>query len=174
MIKRHVSAEEIARFGEGEVSRRKAARISSHLAGCSRCAQVRDDLAMVPALLARTEAPPMPDHLAARIQTALITESARRASPEAAAGLAASAAGAGLAAGPSGAARAGGPESTGGPGQRAAARASGPARRGLVLAPDPRPVRTGYRLGGRGGRGTGDRGRRQLPGRDRHRIRLRQ
>ena len=83
MIKRHVSAEEIARFGEGDVSRRKAARISSHLAGCSRCARVRDDLAMVPALLARTAAPPMPDHLAARIQTALMTESARRASPEA-------------------------------------------------------------------------------------------
>ncbi len=83
MIKRHVSAEEIARFGEGDVGRRKAARISSHLAGCSRCAKVREDLAMVPALLARTAAPPMPDHLAARIQTALITESARRASPEA-------------------------------------------------------------------------------------------
>ena len=83
MIKRHVSAEEIARFGEGDVRRRKAARISSHLAACSRCARVRDDLAMVPALLARTAAPPMPDHLAARIQTALITESARRASPKA-------------------------------------------------------------------------------------------
>ncbi len=39
MIKRHVSAEEIARFGEGDVSRRKAARISSHLACCARCAR---------------------------------------------------------------------------------------------------------------------------------------
>ena len=96
MIKRHVSAEEIARFGEGDVSRRRAARIGSHLAGCSRCARVRDELAMVPALLARTAAPPMPDHLAARIQTALMTESARRASPAADPDIAA---GAGLAAG---------------------------------------------------------------------------
>lgn len=101
MIKRHVSAEEIARFGEGDVGRRKAARISSHLAGCSRCTKIRDDLAMVPALLARTAAPPMPDHLAARIQTALITESARRASPEAGA---AGPAGTDIAAGPSSAA----------------------------------------------------------------------
>jgi hypothetical protein len=86
VIKRHVSAEEIARFGEGDVSGRKAARISSHLASCHHCAKVRDDLAMVPALLASTTAPPMPDHLTARIQTALMTESARRASPEAGAG----------------------------------------------------------------------------------------
>jgi len=86
VIKRHVSAEEIARFGEGDVSRRKAARISSHLASCHQCAEVRDDLAMVPALLASTTVPPMPDHLTDRIQTALMTESAGRASPEAGAG----------------------------------------------------------------------------------------
>jgi hypothetical protein len=86
VIKRHVSAEEIARFGEGDVSRRKAARISSHLASCQQCAEVRDDLAMVPALLASTTVPPMPDHLTDRIQAALMTESAGRASPEAGAG----------------------------------------------------------------------------------------
>ena len=83
MIKRHVSAEQIARLSEGDVSARKAARISSHLATCPQCAQVRDDLATVPALLASTTTPPMPDHLTARIQTALMTESARRASPDA-------------------------------------------------------------------------------------------
>jgi hypothetical protein len=80
VIKRHVSAAEIARFSEGDVSARKAARVSSHLAGCRRCAGVREDLARVPALLASTEAPPMPEHLTARIQAALVTESARRAS----------------------------------------------------------------------------------------------
>lgn len=80
MIKRHVSAAEIARFSEGDVSARKAARVSSHLAGCRRCASVREDLARVPALLAGTEAPRIPEHLTARIQAALITESARRAS----------------------------------------------------------------------------------------------
>jgi hypothetical protein len=80
VIKRHVSAAEIARFSEGDVSARKAARVSSHLAGCRRCASVREDLARVPALLAGTEAPRMPEHLTARIQAALIRESARRAS----------------------------------------------------------------------------------------------
>ena len=80
MIRRHVSAAEIARFSEGGLSARKAARIRSHLAGCRRCAGVCEDLARVPALLASTEAPPMPEHLTARIQAALITESARRAS----------------------------------------------------------------------------------------------
>ncbi|MGD0373656.1 MAG: hypothetical protein ABSB01_03585 [Streptosporangiaceae bacterium] len=83
MIKRHVSAAEIARFSEGDIRARKAARIGSHLAGCRRCARVREDLARVPALLASTEAPPMPEHLTARIQAALSTESARRASLDA-------------------------------------------------------------------------------------------
>jgi hypothetical protein len=80
VIKRHVSAEAIAEFSAGEISGRKAARISSHLAGCHECARLHDDLARVPALLASTEVPPLPDHLAARIQTALMTESARRVS----------------------------------------------------------------------------------------------
>lgn len=80
MIKRHVSAEAIAEFSAGDISGRKAARISSHLASCHQCASLRDDLARVPALLASTEVPPLPDHLAARIQTALMTESARRVS----------------------------------------------------------------------------------------------
>jgi Putative zinc-finger len=80
MIARHIRPENIARYSEGDLSDRRAARISSHLAGCARCAGVRDDLARVPALLASTQTPPMPDHLAARIQTALTAESARRAS----------------------------------------------------------------------------------------------
>jgi hypothetical protein len=80
MMRRHVSAQTLASFNEGDLSDRKAARISSHLAGCPQCAALRDDVAKVPVLLASTEAPPLPDHLAARIQTALMTESARRVS----------------------------------------------------------------------------------------------
>ena len=80
MMRRHVSAEVLARFSDGDLRDRKAARISSHLAGCPQCAALRDDLAQVPVLLASTEAPPLPAHLAARIQTALMTESASRAS----------------------------------------------------------------------------------------------
>ncbi len=83
MIRRHVSAEDIARYSEGDISGRKATRIRSHLAGCRQCAAVREDLARVPALLASAEAPPMPEHLAARIQAALSTESAQRASRDA-------------------------------------------------------------------------------------------
>jgi len=79
VIRRHVSAEVIARFSEGDLSGRKAARVRSHLAHCPRCASLRDDLARVPALLASADVPPMPEHLAARISSALSTESARRA-----------------------------------------------------------------------------------------------
>ena len=71
---------------------------------------------MVPALLARTAAPPMPDQLATRIQTALITESARRASPQAGA------------AGPAGTDIAAGTSSAAGGGSRAGAGRAGHAR----------------------------------------------
>jgi Putative zinc-finger len=104
---RHVRPETLARYSEGDLSDRKAARIRSHLASCARCARLRDDLAAVPALLADAVVPPLPEHLAARIQTALMTESARRASPAGAARAAGSAdpARAAGAAGAAGAAR---------------------------------------------------------------------
>jgi hypothetical protein len=76
---RHVSAEQLARFRDGDLSRAATRRARAHLAGCARCQADADALAGLPALLAGTPAPPMPDHLAARIETALATESARRA-----------------------------------------------------------------------------------------------
>ena len=75
---RHVDAESMGRFSAGDLSERKSARVSAHLRQCSRCAGLRDQLAGVTTLLASTLVPPMPEHLATRIQTALAAESARR------------------------------------------------------------------------------------------------
>jgi len=76
---RHVSAEKLARSRDGDLSPAAARRVTAHLAGCPRCRAAADALAGLPALLAATQLPPMPDHLAARIETALATESAHRA-----------------------------------------------------------------------------------------------
>jgi hypothetical protein len=75
---RHVSAETMAGFRQGELSPRRNARISAHLAGCGRCRTLDEDLAGVRTLLAAAQPPPIPEHLAARIQTALATEAASR------------------------------------------------------------------------------------------------
>jgi hypothetical protein len=78
VITRHVSAETMAGFRQGELSPRKNSRISAHLAGCDRCRTLDEDLAGVRTLLAAAQPPPIPEHLAARIQTALATEAASR------------------------------------------------------------------------------------------------
>lgn len=79
----HVGAETLARFRQGDLSQGRRARISAHLARCARCSRLNEDLAGVTTLLAGVTAPAMPDHLTARIQTALATEAARRAVPAA-------------------------------------------------------------------------------------------
>jgi hypothetical protein len=68
----------LARFGDGDLSQRKAARVGGHLAGCTRCANLRAELANVTATLASVPTPAMPEHLAARISDTLATEAARR------------------------------------------------------------------------------------------------
>jgi hypothetical protein len=75
---RHVSAETMAGFRHGELSQRKNSRISAHLAGCVRCRTLDENLAGVRTLLAGAQPPPIPEQLAARIQTALATEAASR------------------------------------------------------------------------------------------------
>jgi len=80
----HVSTSTLALYREGAVSARRAARIGSHLARCPRCAQIIADLAAVSVLLSSAEAPPLPGRLAERLQLALSTESAERASQAAA------------------------------------------------------------------------------------------
>jgi hypothetical protein len=76
---RHVSNENLARFRADDLSPARARRVAAHLRDCARCRETSDALAEVPSLLARVEVPPMPAHLAARIETALAAESAHRA-----------------------------------------------------------------------------------------------
>jgi hypothetical protein len=74
----HVSAETMARFRQGDLSQRRSSHIGRHLAECARCGALNEDLAGVTTLLADAQPPPMPEHLAARIQTAVAAEAARR------------------------------------------------------------------------------------------------
>ena len=76
---RHVSTENLARFRADDLSPARARRVAAHLRDCARCRETSDALAEVPTLLARVEVPPMPAHLATRIETALAAESAHRA-----------------------------------------------------------------------------------------------
>jgi hypothetical protein len=78
-MSRHVSAEKLARFREGDLRPAAARRVAAHLRGCQACQAESDALAALPGLLASAQLPPMPAHLAARIETALATESAQRA-----------------------------------------------------------------------------------------------
>jgi hypothetical protein len=74
----HVNAEALALGREGLLGRRAAARVRAHVAGCSRCAELDEELAALPALLALTAAPPMPADLAARLDAVIAAESAGR------------------------------------------------------------------------------------------------
>jgi hypothetical protein len=94
-VTRHVDAETLARYRQEDLSRRRGSRIRAHLARCERCRALDEDLAGVTALLADMQPPPMPEHLAARIQTALAAEAARRVVLPAQAASAARGAGAG-------------------------------------------------------------------------------
>jgi Putative zinc-finger len=75
---RHVSAEALARYREGDLGSRKSSRIRAHLAACPRCTALDQDLAGVSALLASAPRPTMPEQVTARIQAALIAEGARQ------------------------------------------------------------------------------------------------
>jgi hypothetical protein len=74
----HFSAEVLANYRTGAMSESRAARISSHLSGCARCAKVDNDLTGVSQLLASIPAPAMPDYLTERLRSALAAEAAQR------------------------------------------------------------------------------------------------
>jgi hypothetical protein len=76
---RHVSAETMAQFRQGDLSVRRSSRVSTHLASCDRCSALNGDLGRVATLLASTQRPRMPDEVTARMQAALAAESAARA-----------------------------------------------------------------------------------------------
>jgi hypothetical protein len=94
-VRGHADAETLAAFREELLSRRKAARVSAHLAVCSRCAGLDAQLTEVSALLTRSTAPPMPDALTARIEAAIAAEAAAEAAAGADGRVAAGVAGAG-------------------------------------------------------------------------------
>jgi hypothetical protein len=85
-VTRHVDAEELARFREGDLGRWRSWRVRSHLSRCARCRELDAELAEIPALLASVEEPPLPEHVTAMIQGALAREASLRAAATQAAG----------------------------------------------------------------------------------------
>jgi len=77
-VNRHASPDELARLGADDLKPRKAARIRQHLAACSQCTQLNSQLSAVPAVLSRLEFGPIPENLAARIESALVVEARLR------------------------------------------------------------------------------------------------
>jgi hypothetical protein len=70
----HASAEELALLAEGELRRRKAAKVSTHLAGCAQCTQVRAELTEVTTVLSAVPYPALPAAVSVQIESALRIE----------------------------------------------------------------------------------------------------
>ncbi|MHB1430964.1 MAG: anti-sigma factor family protein [Streptosporangiaceae bacterium] len=77
-MSRHARIEVLARFREGTLRPRRAARIEAHLARCDRCAAADAGLAEVSVLLASVARAPMPDQVTDRLSVVLAAESASR------------------------------------------------------------------------------------------------
>ena len=77
-MRRHVSAEVLARYQEDDLGARRAARVAAHLSGCEQCARTGSDLTAVSGLLAGMEQPAMPAAVAERLSLAIASESAAR------------------------------------------------------------------------------------------------
>lgn len=71
---RHASTVVLASLAAGELGRRKTARVSAHVAGCARCTRLSQQLSEVPAILANTPYPALPDTVSVQIQTAIRVE----------------------------------------------------------------------------------------------------
>ncbi|MGI9007386.1 MAG: hypothetical protein ACR2FU_14530 [Streptosporangiaceae bacterium] len=83
-MRRHVSAEILARYQEGDLGSRRAASVGAHLAACEQCTRTGSDLGAVSSLLAGLEQPAMPAALAERLSLVIASESAARAAGAAA------------------------------------------------------------------------------------------
>jgi hypothetical protein len=70
----HASAEELALLAEGELRRRKAAKVSAHVVGCTQCTQVRAELTEVRTVLRAVPYPPLPAAVSVQIESALRIE----------------------------------------------------------------------------------------------------
>jgi hypothetical protein len=81
-MNRHATLDELASLGADNLRPRKAARISRHVATCTKCAELNDQLSSVPALLSSVPFPPMPASLSVRIDSVLAAEAAQRVAAE--------------------------------------------------------------------------------------------
>ena len=75
----HPSLDDLADAAEGLLDRDRQIRLQAHVAGCGRCRSAAASLQQVSAVLAAEPAPPVPDAVAARLQSVLRRESAQRA-----------------------------------------------------------------------------------------------
>jgi hypothetical protein len=72
----HPDAAALAEYRAGLTGGRRARRLAAHVASCTDCASVNDQLAAVTTVLASAPAPAMPDAVESRIMAALATEAA--------------------------------------------------------------------------------------------------
>jgi anti-sigma factor RsiW len=77
-VRGHVDAEVLALYAEGQLSRRRTARVRAHLSGCPECGATLAALAEVSTQLSHVPAAVMPAPVAARLDAALSAESAGR------------------------------------------------------------------------------------------------
>jgi hypothetical protein len=77
-VRGHVDAEVLALYAEGQLSRRRTARVRAHLSGCPECGATLAALAEVSTQLSYVPAAAMPAVVAARLDAALSAESAHR------------------------------------------------------------------------------------------------
>jgi hypothetical protein len=82
----HPGPEVLAEFREGLISGRRGGKVAAHLAACDRCAALSDQLAEISGLLAAAPTPAMPGRVAARLDTVLAAETAKRDDSERAGG----------------------------------------------------------------------------------------
>jgi hypothetical protein len=81
-MNRHATLDELARLGADDLRSRKAARVSNHLAGCTRCTELNNELSSIPVLLSSIQFPEMPANLAVMIDNTLAAEAAQRVAAE--------------------------------------------------------------------------------------------
>jgi hypothetical protein len=81
-VNRHASLEELARLAADDLKPRKAARIRHHLASCGQCTELNAQLSAVPTFLSSVHFAPMPEHLSARVESALAVEARQRLASE--------------------------------------------------------------------------------------------
>ncbi len=81
-MRRHASADELASLAAGDLSPRKAARVSAHLEHCDRCRHVSRELEGVSTLLSSVSYEPMPDRVSVRVEAAIATEARHRVASE--------------------------------------------------------------------------------------------